>query len=64
MYYLIQASTSYDSKLCFSKSSEKPPEMTKLLENSQRSLDNLQENLLANFRKKLKFFGIPSKFRY
>ena len=57
MDYLIQASTSYENNLCFSKSSENPPEMTKnfwtklmkifvskLLENSQCILDNLQEN--------------------
>ena len=55
--YLIQASTSYKSNLCFSKSSEKLPEMTKifwtkivkifiskLLETSQCILDNLLEN--------------------
>ena len=29
IYYLIQASTSYENNLCFSKSSEKLPEMTK-----------------------------------
>ena len=51
--YFIQASTSYGRNLCFSKSSEKLPEITKLFwtkimsklsEISQCILDNFLEN--------------------
>ena len=62
MNYLIQASTSHESNLCFSKSSEKLSEMTKIFLGQKSQWKILSVfwttcketlNLRGNFRKKL-----------